>query len=335
MKKSTKILVSIVAVAVILTSALALVFLTPQKQYLRMATTTSTQDSGLLDYILPVFENKSNCIVEVIAVGSGQALEMGKRGDVDVLMVHSPASEVTFVSGGYGTNRTQLMYNWFVIVGPDDDPAGTRNATNASDAFQRILDNGTAGNATFVSRADNSGTHTKELGIWAALGYNKTEVAAFDVSWYKQAGQGMGAVLDMCEDMEAYTLSDDATYYSRVEAGIIPSLNITKAGDSALKNQYSMILVNSTMWPHINKTMAMDFLSWIVSKDGQDLIKSYERYGQQLFTPNAPGYTSTTSLSITCVQAEKDMAVQASKGFETTRRLPAGPIPCNYGEGNA
>jgi tungstate transport system substrate-binding protein len=326
MKKTTMILISIAAVAIIVTSALALIFLAPPVQHLRMATTTSTQDSGLLDYILPVFENRSNCKVEVIVVGSGQALEMGKHGDVDVLMVHSPASEITFVSGGYGTNRTQLMYNWFVIVGPDDDPAGTRNATNASDAFKRILDNGTAGNATFVSRADNSGTHTKELSIWSALGYNKTEVSAFGTSWYKQAGQGMGAVLDMCEDMEAYTLSDDATYYSRVEAGIIPSLNITKSGDSALKNQYSMILVNSTMWPHINKTMAMDFLSWIISQDGQDLIKSYERYGQQLFIPNAPGYVSTTSLYTVRNQSEDSVAVVASKRFDAPRSAHFNPI---------
>jgi len=289
--------VSILVVAAVVVSAFALVSLTSQTQHLRMATTTSTQDSGLLDYILPVFENETNCKVEVIAVGSGQALEMGKRGDVDILMVHSPASELQFVNDGYGTNRTQFMYNWFVIVGPDDDPAGTRDAKNASDAFKRILDNGTAGNATFVSRADNSGTHSKELTIWSALGYNKTQVAAFDSSWYKQAGQGMGAVLDMCEDMEAYTLSDDATYYSRVETGIIPSLNITKAGDAALKNQYSMILVNSTMWSHINATLAKDFLSWITSKDGQDLIKSYVRYSHQLFTPNAPGYTSSLSIS--------------------------------------
>jgi len=312
MKKTTIIALSIVVATIIVVSALALVFFAPQKQHLRMATTTSTQDSGLLDYILPIYENKSNCIVEVIAVGSGQALEMGKRGDVDVLMVHSPAAEVQFVNDGYGTNRTQLMYNWFVIVGPDDDSAGTRNAKNASDAFARILDNGTAGSATFISRADNSGTHSKELTIWSKLGYNKTEVAAFNSSWYKQAGQGMGAVLDMCEEMNAYTLSDDATYYSRVETGIIPSLNITSQGDSALKNSYSVILVNSTMWPHINKTMAADFLEWITSQEGQDVIKSYERYGHQLFTPNAPGYT--TSLSVSGMPSGVDTSAAISEG---------------------
>ena len=291
----------VVAVAVVailaVSAAAAFVLMKEEPEKLRMATTTSTQDSGLLDDILPTFESKYNCRVDVIAVGSGQALEMGKRGDVDVLLVHSPSAEQTFVSGGYGTNRTEIMYNWFVIVGPDSDPAGTKNATSAKEAFQRIHDNGTAGHAVFVSRADGSGTHTKELGIWISLGYNNTTVAAFGTSWYKQAGQGMGAVLDMCEDLNAYALSDDATYYSRVDVALIPHLNITKQGDSALKNQYSVILVNSTMWPHIDKTLAKDFLDWMSSKAGQDVIKNYVKYGHQLFVPNAPGYTSTTAIT--------------------------------------
>lgn len=168
MKQSQMVMIAVAVVAILVVSTVAVfVLMKEEPEKLRMATTTSTQDSGLLDYILPTFESKYNCKVDVIAVGSGQALEMGKRGDVDVLMVHSPAAEQTFVAGGYGTNRTQIMYNWFVIVGPDNDPAGTRNATSAKDAFQRIYDNGTAGHAVFVSRADGSGP-TQRSSVYGA-----------------------------------------------------------------------------------------------------------------------------------------------------------------------
>lgn len=289
MEKSVKLaIIAIIVVAVVIGTAFAFVLTSGGKASLRMATTTSTQDSGLLDYVLPEFESKYGCKVEVIAVGSGQAMEMGKRGDVDVLLVHSPAAEQSFVAGGYGTDRTQVMYNNFVIVGPSSDPAGTGQARNATDAFQRMYDNGTAGNVKFVSRADNSGTHTKELSFWTKLGLN---ASTFATSWYKAAGQGMGAVLDMCEELNAYTLSDDATYYSRVDVNLIPHLNITCAGDSALRNQYSVIAVNATMWAHLNHTMAMNFIDWITSQAGQEVIASYVKYGKQLFFPNAPGYT--------------------------------------------
>ena len=303
MNTNQRIALSVLVVLVLVVSAVgAYVFLLKEEepQSLMMATTTSTQDSGLLDYILPDFEEKNDAKVEVIAVGSGQAMELGKRGDVDVLLVHSPASEKQFVADGYGESRTLVMYNQFVVVGPGDDPAGTAQAHNATDAFARIMDNGTAGDVIFISRADNSGTHSKELTFWSYLGYNKTQVQAFNESWYKQSGQGMGAVLDMCEQMDAYTLSDDATYYSRVADNLIPHVNMTHYGGSDLFNQYSVIPVNATMWSHINHTLALDFVTWITSNETQDLIASYVKYGQQLFFPNTPGYVPhTTSLATT------------------------------------
>ncbi len=304
MNKTQRMIMVIAVVAALIIGAAAMVLTAHKKDSLLLATTTSTQDSGLLDYILPVFEKEFNCKVLVVAVGSGQALTMGQNGDADVLLVHSPSSEATFVANGYGNNRTSLMYNWFMIVGPDSDPAGTKNASSALDAFQRIHDNGSAGKVKFISRADNSGTYTKELSLWSALNatYTKDNVTKWDSKWYLQAETGMGAVLDLAEEKNAYTLSDDATFYSRVESGLIPHLNITKGNDAKLKNQYSVILVNSTRWPHINATLAKDFLNWMTSKAGQDVIKSYVRYGKQLFTPNAPGYTTTSIAGLSSIK---------------------------------
>lgn len=303
MNKKMMMVAAVIAAALIVGGTVGYLLLKDDEpQTLKLATTTSTYDSGLLDYILPVFEEENDCTVDVIAVGSGAAMTLGQNGDVDVLLVHSPAAEVAFVEAGYGESRSLVMYNNFVVVGPTEDPIDTLSSTNASVAFQKIYDNGTAGNATFISRADNSGTYTKELGIWALLGFNKTEVLAFPESWYIQSGQGMGAVLDMAEEMDAYTLSDDATYYQRVSEDLIPHLNMTFSGDSVLFNQYSVIPVNSTMWPHVNHTLALDFAEWLVSDDGQDLIASYEKYDMQLFFPNAVGYVPSTE-SLLSVQA--------------------------------
>jgi tungstate transport system substrate-binding protein len=283
--------ITLVAVLVVATMGYAFLAQGHEKKTLRLATTTSTFDSGLLDYILPQFEDKYDCEVDVIAVGSGQAMKMGELGDVDVLLVHSPSSEIKFVSDGFGESRTLVMYNNFVIVGPKGDPAETNSSRNTSQAFTKIHDNGTARMAEFISRGDSSGTHTKEISLWTSAGFN---ASTFSTSWYLSARQGMGAVLDMCEQVNAYTLSDDATYYQRVSANLIPHLNITYQGDPGLFNQYSVIPVNATKWTHINHTLAIDFKDWLVSQGGQDLIAGYEKYGHQLFFPNAPGYASST-----------------------------------------
>ncbi|OGS42790.1 MAG: hypothetical protein A3K76_05280 [Euryarchaeota archaeon RBG_13_57_23] len=312
---------AIVVAAVVVGGAAGYVLMTEDDEVesLRLATTTSTYDSGLLDYILPVFENETNCKIDVIAVGSGQAIELGKNGDVDVLLVHSPAAEKDFVAAGYGESRTLVMYNNFVIVGPSADPLNTENAKNASEAFQKIYDNGTAGLAKFVSRADNSGTHSKELTVWSTLGYNKTLVAAFPSSWYIQSGQGMGAVLDMCEELDAYTLSDDATYYQRMDENIIPHLNMTYSGDSALFNQYSVIPVNSTIHAHVNHTLAAAFKNWLVSEAGQDLIASYEKYGHQLFFPNATPQTARVASLL--IDESMDVGEGVTRGWNSFRVL--------------
>jgi len=294
--KAIWMVVAVVAVAaIVIGGAVGYVLMTQDDEVksLRLATTTSTYDSGLLDYILPVFENKSGCKVDVIAVGSGQAIRLGTDGDVDVLLVHSPAAEKDFVAAGYGESRTLVMYNNFVIVGPSGDPLDTKNSKNASDAFKKIYDNGTAGLAKFVSRADDSGTYSKELTFWSTLGYNKSQVEVFPSSWYIQSGQGMGAVLDMSEELDAYTLSDDATLYQRMSENIIPHLNMTYSGDSALFNQYSVIPVNSSIHTHVNHIVALAFKDWLVSEAGQELIASYEKYGHQLFFPNATPQTAS------------------------------------------
>jgi len=288
-------LVGIIVLAIVMILLMGSVAIQPGRQRLTLATTTSAYDSGLLEKILPNFESKYDCIVDVIAVGSGQTMEIGKNGDADVLLVHSPASEKQFVKDGYGTSRTLVAYNQFVIVGPESDPAGVSQAVNATDAFKRIYQNGTEGNAIFVSRGDLSGTHTKEKSIWVKAGLN---VSTFSNTWYLSTGQGMGAVLDITEQQtnKGYTLSDEATYYTRRETGIIPHLEILNQGDPLLYNQYSVIPVNPDRWPSVNATLATDFVNWITSPEIQNMIGNFtDAYGHKLFVPNAgPGSVAET-----------------------------------------
>lgn len=243
---------------------------------LRIATTTSTADSGLLDAILPDFEARTGIQPEYIAVGTGQAIKLGEQGDVDVVLVHSPAQEERFVAQGHGIHRRHVMYNDFVILGPQDDPAGIKGMRDAAAAFARIA---TAG-AKFVSRGDQSGTHSKEMAIWKEAGIEPSG------AWYVSAGQGMGAVLTMANEQLAYTLSDRGTYLARRD-GL--DLVILVEGDPILFNPYSVIAVNPALHPGVNFDAATQFIEWLTSVETQKLIGEFgkEQYGQSLFTPDS------------------------------------------------
>jgi tungstate transport system substrate-binding protein len=244
-------------------------------QTLRLATTTSTQDSGLLDVILPDFEQKFNAKVEVLAVGTGEALEAGKRGDADVVLVHARSQEDQFVKDGFGTQRYDVMYNDFVIVGPASDPAGIRGMTDAAAALKAIA----AAGQKFISRGDKSGTNTREIALWKAAGIEPSG------AWYESAGQGMGEVLTMAQEQQAYTLSDRATYLKRQADGL--KLDVLVEGDKALLNPYGVIPVNPAKNPSVNADLAQKFVEWITSPDTQKMIGDYKINGQILFTPDA------------------------------------------------
>jgi tungstate transport system substrate-binding protein len=240
-----------------------------------LATTTSTYDSGLLDYILPDFEEKYGVAVDVIAVGTGQAIAMGEAGDADVLLVHARAREDAFVEAGHAPYRRDVMYNDFVIVGPAEDPAGIAGMESAADAFAQIADSG----ATFISRGDDSGTNTKEKAIWEAAGIEPAG------DWYESAGQGMGAVLTLAEEQQAYTLSDRATYLARQAEGL--TLEVLVEGDPILFNPYGVMPVSEETHPGVNAELAADFVEWITSVETQELIQSFIVNGNQLFTPDS------------------------------------------------
>lgn len=243
-------------------------------QRLILATTTSTQDSGLLDYILPIFEEENGITVDVIAVGTGQALELGRNGDADVLLVHSRAQEDAFMEQGFGAVRYDVMYNDFILVGPESDPAGIQGMTDATAALQQIAET----EALFVSRGDNSGTHNKELAIW------KNAELSPEGDWYISAGQGMGEVLNMSNELQAYTLTDRATYVAMQDNLSLP---ILVEGDKLLFNPYGVITVNPEKHPQVNAEVGQQFADWLVSVPTQELIASFLINDQQLFTPNS------------------------------------------------
>ena len=241
---------------------------------LKMSTTTSTQNSGLLSVLLPPFEKAYKCKVDVIAVGTGKALKLGANGDVDIVFVHARPAEDKFVAEGYGVDRRDVMYNDFVIVGPKSDPDGLKQAKSAVDAFKRL----TKGKAPFISRGDDSGTNKKEKQLWKAAGIKPSG------KWYLEAGQGMGAVLQMADNKKGYTLTDRGTYIA-YEGKV--DLVILNQGDKALFNPYGIIAVNPKKYPSANFKCAEKFINWVTGPEGQKIIGSYKKKGKQLFFPDA------------------------------------------------
>jgi len=242
-----------------------------------LATTTSTQDSGLLDALLPIFEKKTGYFVKTIAVGSGQAMMMGQKGEADVLLVHSPAAEKKFVDEGFGVNRRLVMHNDFIVVGPQDDPAKIHGASSTVEALKAL--SGTS--SLFVSRGDNSGTHAKEKSIWKSAGINPEGQA-----WYQQTGLGMGQTLNVAAEKKGYTLTDRGTYLA-VKKNV--HLAILKEGDAILLNVYHVIEVNPARWPKVNAAGAKAFADFMVGPETQEIIRTFgkDKYGMPLFFPDA------------------------------------------------
>jgi tungstate transport system substrate-binding protein len=254
----------------------------PNSGDLTLATTTSTYDSGLLDAILPVFEEESGIRVEVVAVGTGQALALGEQGDTDVLLVHARAREDAFMDADHGTRREDVMYNDFVIVGPQSDPAGIAGMDSAAEALAAIA----AAEMVFVSRGDDSGTHTKEKAIWESAGIEP------EGDWYQAIGQGMGATLTFANEENGYTLSDRATYLSRTLDDDSFELAILVEGDPILFNPYGVMAVNPEKSELINAEGANQFIDWLVSLPTQELIAEFgkDKFGSPLFTPDSEAW---------------------------------------------
>jgi len=246
------------------------------EERLRMSTTTSTENSGLLAVLLPPFEKKAGCKVDVVAVGTGKALKLGEAGDVDVVFVHARKLEDKFVANGFGVNRRDVMFNDFVVVGPPGDPAGVGKTQSALEAFRAISSKG----SPFISRGDESGTHQKEKEIWASAGIVPKG------AWYAEAGQGMGEVLTMAAQKRGYTLSDRGTYIAfRKKTDLV----VVRQGDKNLWNPYGIIAVNPKKHPHVNYDLAMKLIDFVTGPEGQSLIAGYKVDGEQLFFVTGEG----------------------------------------------
>jgi len=249
----------------------------PKQKNIILATTTSTQDTGLLDVLIPIFEKKTGYFVKTIAVGSGQAMAMGQKGEADVLLVHSPDAEKKFIADGFGVNRQLVMHNDFIIVGPANDPAKIKGTKSSAEALKLIA----KANALFISRGDNSGTHAKEKTLW-----KKAEINPVGQKWYQETGLGMGLTLNVAAEKKGYTLADRGTYLAMKKN---LSLDILVEGDSALLNIYHVIEVNVDKWPKVNVAGAKAFADFMVSKNTQNIIKTFgiDKFGAPLFFPDA------------------------------------------------
>ncbi len=245
-----------------------------EPQHIKLATTTSTENSGLLAELLPVFLEEENIQVDVIAVGTGKAIAHGENGDVDVILVHARSREDAFVNDGFGVNRRDVMHNDFVVLGPESDPAGISGMSDAAAAFSKIAASG----SDFLSRGDDSGTHTKEKAIWASAN------ESHEGTWYKEVGQGMGTVLTMTSEVQGYTLTDRGTWLAMKDN---LDLAVLVEGDPVLFNPYGVIAVNPELHSHVNYEGAMKFVDFLTSETGQNVIKNFQKNGEQLFYPDA------------------------------------------------
>ena len=280
MFRNSKVIITLMIAVLLFAFGTANVFAgmaAPKQKNIILATTTSTQDTGLLDVLIPIFEKQTGYFVKTIAVGSGQAMAMGQKGEADVLLVHSPDAEKKFVEEGYGINRQLVMHNDFIIVGPGDDPAKIKGVKSSAEALKLVA----KVEGLFLSRGDNSGTHAKEKTLW-----KKADINPVGQKWYQETGLGMGQTLNVAAEKKGYTLADRGTYLSlKKNLG----LDVLVEGDAALLNIYHVIEVNSTKWPKVNVTGAKEFADFMVSKKTQNIIKTFgiDKFGSPLFFPDA------------------------------------------------